>query len=66
MLTILWRKWLSFIVGLIMSILTFDRKRPDARQMQRLDFSSSTQRMGLRFTENLRDRWRRRWLKLRR
>ena len=49
-----------------MSILTFDRKRPDARQMQRLDFSSSTQRMGLRFTENLRDRWRRRWLKLRR
>ena len=66
MLSMIWRKWLNFAVGLFMSIMTLGKKRPDAQQLHRLDYSSSTRRMGLRFTENLRDRWRRRWLKLRR
>ncbi|KPK74374.1 MAG: hypothetical protein AMJ79_14360 [Phycisphaerae bacterium SM23_30] len=62
----LWRKWLNFVVGLILSIMTLGKKSPDPQLMQRLDYPASTQRMGLRFTEKLRDLFRRRWLKLHR
>lgn len=36
------------------------------KRRRQLDFPTSTQRMGIRFTERLRDLWRPRWLKLRR
>ena len=57
-------KWLGFWVSLLLNLLTAGRAKPDPQRMQRLDFRTSTQRMGLRFTERLRDRWRRKWLKL--
>ena len=47
-------------------IITLGKKRPDAQSLRQMEFNSSTQRMGLSFTEKLRDHWRRRWLKLRR
>jgi len=58
------RKWLQFTVGLFMSIITLGKKRPDARQTQQMEYSTSTQRMGLTFTEKIRNNWRRRWLRL--
>jgi len=60
------RKKLSIAMGLIMTALTLGKKRPDSAQLRQMEFSHSTQRMGLRFSERLRDLWRGRWLKLRR
>lgn len=40
------------------------RKKHTPAQLYRSDFKSSTQRMGVRFTERLRDSFRSRWLKL--
>ena len=59
-----WRKWVTFAVGLVMSLISNGPSHADAERMQRLDFTSSTQRMGVRLTERLRDLWRRRWFRL--
>jgi hypothetical protein len=40
------------------------RKKPSPQQLGRMEFRSSTQKMGLYFPEALRDRFRNRWLKL--
>jgi|GEM_PF-955261 len=59
------KKWVSFAVGLILWLLIIGlSKKPGEKQLRRMEFSTSTQRMGLRFTEKLRDYWRRRWLRL--
>ena len=47
-----------------MSIITLGKKRPSAWQVRQMEYSASTQRMGLSFTEKIRDHWRRRWLRL--
>ena len=60
------RKFLTFPLVLIAAALAGDRNRPEERRLRQLDFSSSTGRLGVRFTERLRDLWRMRWLKLRR
>jgi len=43
-----------------------ESKAKRSKRMGRLDYSTSTQRMGLRFNERLRDVWRFRWLKIKR
>jgi len=43
----------------------FRGKKNDPQQVARMEFNTSTQKMGLRFTEKLRDGFRRRWLKIR-
>ena len=41
-------------------------RRPlSPRELCRRDWRTDTAGMGLRFTERLRDRWRRRWLRIR-
>jgi hypothetical protein len=40
------------------------RKKPSPQQLGRMEFRSSTQKMGVYFPEALRDRFRNRWLKL--
>ena len=60
------RKFLTFPLVLVLTALACGKNRPEARRLRQFDFSSSTQRLGLRFTERLRDLWRTRWLKLRR
>ena len=55
---------LGFIAAQCMRLFS----RPPARSgdtQKKLNFSTSTQRMGLRFTDNLRDRFRSIWLKKR-
>ena len=58
------KKQLDIALGVILAVLTFRKKKPDSHLMRQMEFSHSTRRIGLRFTEKLRDLWRRRWLKL--
>jgi len=44
----------------------FRSKKPEPQRVERMEFNTSTQKMGLRFTEKLRDAFRRRWLKIKR
>ncbi len=57
---------ISAIIGSIMRLLPTAGKRWDNERLQRMEFNSSTQRIGFRFTEKMRDHWRRRWLKIKR
>jgi hypothetical protein len=53
---------LGFLAALMLRL--FGRKRkvtPD--DLRKMEFPTSTQRMGLRFTEKLRDTFRPRWLR---
>jgi len=63
---IFWRKWLNFWVGLILRIMTAGKARADSQQMRQLDFRTSTRITGFRFTENLRNLWRKKWIKIKR
>ncbi len=40
------------------------RRRVDADEVRRHLWSSNTKRMGIRFTERVRDAWRSRWIRL--
>ena len=60
------RKWVAFVAGLFVLTITGTRIRPNRKLLRRMDYSTSTQRMGIRFSEHIRDIWRRRWLKLHR
>lgn len=58
------RKILPLLAGLILGLFTLRKGKADSATMCRLDFSSSTRRMGIRFSEKLRTAWRRRWLRV--
>ncbi|HPO68839.1 MAG TPA: hypothetical protein PKV53_00890 [Anaerohalosphaeraceae bacterium] len=55
---------MGWLAGLFLQ--RFGRKPPEknAAHMYKQDFSTSTQRLGLRFTDRLRDVFRRHWLRL--
>jgi hypothetical protein len=48
----------------VLFLMTIGRDKAKSQRMRKLDFNGSTQKMGLRFTEELRDAWRLRWLKI--
>lgn len=50
------------LVGLF--LVSKRRKRLTPQQLHRMDFKSSTQKIGVHFPEALRDRLRRSWLRL--
>jgi len=55
---------LGFLAGLMLAL--FGRKRKlTSEDHRKMEFRHSTQRMGLRFTEKLRDAFRPRWLRKR-
>jgi len=55
--------WFGCAVGLL-SYLRIRRKlRPTPNDLRKHDYPISTQRMGIRFTERIRDTFRFRWLK---
>jgi hypothetical protein len=58
------KKYLFFVIGLVVSALMLRKQQVEPQRLRRLDYSGSAQRLGIRFTESLRDRWRRRWLKI--
>jgi hypothetical protein len=54
---------LGFLAGL--AALCGRRSKATAEDMQKLEFKASTQRMGISFTDKIRDAFRHRWLKKR-
>ncbi|MCK5272460.1 MAG: hypothetical protein KAJ52_07775 [Sedimentisphaerales bacterium] len=65
MMTTIIQKWVRFVVSLLMLTGLFRSKKPEPQRVERMEFNTSTQKIGLRFTEKLRDGFRRRWLKIR-
>ncbi|MBN1844658.1 MAG: hypothetical protein JW810_03175 [Sedimentisphaerales bacterium] len=57
------RRGPASLAGWIFYGLTLRRRSPDADTLAKVDYSASSQRMGIRFTETLRDLWRPRWLR---
>ncbi len=58
--------FLGLLAGALLSILGKSRTKPTAEDFKRIEFKTSTQRMGVRFTEKIRDVFRFRWLTKRR
>lgn len=54
--------WLGMIAG---TLMTLTGKQPKSKELdlKKHDFSTSTQRKGIRFSERIRDTFRHRWLK---
>lgn len=51
------------LAGAIMSMFGKGLAKPGVRDLQAADFKTSTQRLGLRFTEKIRSIFRFRWIK---
>jgi hypothetical protein len=55
--------FLSLLAGLLLSIFGKSPAKPTTADLQRAEFKTSTQRLGIRFTERIRDVFRLRWLR---
>ena len=56
---------LALLASLLLSIFGKSPPKPTAVDLQRAEFKTSTQRLGIRFTERIRDVFRFRWLRKR-
>jgi len=56
---------LGFLAGCLLSVLGKKSIRPAAEDFKRMEFKTSTQRMGISFTEKIRDVFRFRWIRKR-
>ena len=54
---------LGFFAGVLLSIFGKSPARPTVDDLQRAEFKTSTQHLGIRFTERIRDVFRFRWLR---
>ena len=54
---------LGFFAGGLLSIFGKSPPKPTTADLQRAEFKTSTQRLGIRFTERIRDVFRFRWLR---
>lgn len=52
------------MAGVILSLFGKSPAGPGADDLKRTDFPTSTQRLGIRFTEKIRDAFRGKWLKV--
>jgi len=55
--------WLGLVVSLVSRLRIGRRHKTTSSDLQKHDFPISTQRLGIRFTERIRDTFRFRWLK---
>jgi len=55
--------WLGYVAGLLSRLRIGRRHKATSADLQKHDFPVSTQRMGVRFTERIRDTFRFRWLR---
>ncbi len=55
--------WLGFTAGLIARLFRTRLPEVSGEDLQRNDYSTSTQRMGVRFTERIRNAFRFRWIR---
>jgi len=56
---------LGFLAGGFLSLFGKSPAKPAADDLRRAEFSTSTQRLGIRFSEKMRDVFRFKWLKKR-
>jgi hypothetical protein len=57
--------FLGLLAGWVLSLFGRSAAKPGKADLQRADFKTSTQRLGIRFTERIRGVFRLRWLKAR-
>jgi len=53
----------GMLAGLVLSLFGKRRIKPTTRDFERADFTASTQRLGVRFSEKIRNCFRFKWLK---
>ena len=56
--------FLGFIAGVLLSLFGKSLPKTRAEDLKRADFKTSTQHLGIRFSEKIRDVFRFRWLKI--
>ena len=54
---------LGFIAGFVASVFGARTPKPAVKNLKNAEFSTSTQRLGVRFTDQIRDVFRFKWLK---
>jgi len=54
---------LGFITGILAKVSGTKPAKPSAENLKEAEFGASTQRLGIRFTERIRDVFRFKWLK---
>ncbi len=54
---------LGFLAGLLATVFGTKAAKPSMEDLKRAEFGTSTQRIGVRFTERIRDVFRFKWLK---
>ena len=55
--------WLGYVAGLLSRLRIGRTRRLTSADLRKHDYSTSTQRLGIRFAERIRDTFRFRWLK---
>jgi len=55
--------FLGFLAGALLSVFGKKPSKPTAEDLRRAEFITSTQRLGIRFTEKIRRFFRFKWLK---
>jgi len=56
--------FLGLLAGWLLSLFGKSHPKPVAEDLKRADFKTSTQHLGVRFSEKIRDVFRFRWLKI--
>jgi len=56
--------FLGFLAGWVLSLFGKSLTKTDAEDLKRADFKTSTQNLGIRFSEKIRDVFRFRWIKI--
>lgn len=54
---------LGLIAGILATVFGVKSAKPTAEDLKKAEFGASTQRLGVRFTERIRDVFRFKWLK---
>jgi hypothetical protein len=55
--------FIGFIAAGLLSVFGKSPKKPSAEDLKKADFRTGTQRMGVRFSEKIRDVFRFRWIR---
>jgi len=55
--------FISFLSAVMFTVFGRRRRKANAEDFKRVDFSSSTQRLGIYFTDKIRDVFRFKWIK---
>jgi hypothetical protein len=53
------------LMAILIAIMPKKKLKPTQKDLQRMEFKTSTKRMGISFTEKIRNNFRKKWLKKR-